>query len=480
MTRIVLEGSATSGGERYLLLPFEVPEDCRRIDVSYAFGAELGRGHGDVCEPDILDLGLLDPAYEGLPSKQGFRGWSGGARRAVFIEEQHATPGYLPGDLPAGTWHVILGLARVGAAPCPYRVEIEISVARGPAKPGPGWFRGDLQSHTHHSDAKGSLLDLRQAARQRGLDFLAVTDHNTVSHHRYLAELSEPDLLLLPGMELTSYHGHANVWGVEGWVDFRLGSDADVAEAVAEVHRRGGLFSVNHPKHSPGCIGCDWTFQVPAGADSLEAWQGPWALRNWESLERYDAVLRSGRRLTLVGGSDRHQPGWPDPDPAEFQLGSPTTWLYLTELSREAVLDAIRAGRGFVSATPEGPRLELSVAGMPMGSTLMVGGEAEAHAVRCRVEGAAGETLILVGAAGEVGRFEVTSHEFVVELEATGEALRDWRYLRAEVIAAASLPAIRARVEAFARSRGLPWGLTLDEVFAQPYRLALSNPVYFA
>lgn len=473
MTRIVLEGAARSGGDPYLLLPFEVPAGCRRLDVSYSFDPNVAPGR----EPDILDLGLFDPAYEGHPSTRGFRGWSGGARRAVFIEKRHATPGYLPGEIQAGTWRVILGLARVGDRPCPYRVEIEISFDRPAARPGPGWYRGDLQSHTHHSDAKGSPLDLRQAARERGLDFLAVTDHNTVSHHPYLVELSEPDILLIPGMELTTYRGHANVWGVDDWVDFRITSDAEVARAVSEAHARGGLFSVNHPKYSPGCIGCDWNFEIPADADSLEAWQGPWAQRNWESLERYDAVLRSGRRLTLVGGSDRHQPGWPDPDPVEMQLGSPTTWLYLTELSQTAVLAAIRTGNGFVSATPEGPRLELTVDGAPMGSQVIVRGPGP-HLIRCRVEGAAGEVLSVHGAGGEVRRFSVTSDELVAELEVSGDELRTWRYVRAEVSAAASLPAIRARVETVAQTRVLPWGITLDEVFAQPYRLALSNPIY--
>lgn len=502
MTTVVLEGNADADVGRYLFLPFEVPVGCRRIDVSYSFGGELGAGEGGAggaggaggggrpgsgAEPDILDLGLVDPGFgeshdgrfgEGSVA-DGFRGWSGGFRRAVFIEERHATPGYLPGPLVAGTWHVVLGLARVGAVPCPYRVEVGLSFERPAAGPGAGWYRGDLQSHTHHSDAKGSLLDLRQAARERSLDFLAVTDHNTVSHHRHLPELSAPDLLLVPGMELTSYFGHANVWGAVGAVDFRLGSDADVAVAVATVHRCGGLFSVNHPKYTPGCIGCDWTFAVPEGADSLEAWQGPWLQRNWESLARYDDVLRTGRRLTLVGGSDRHQPGWPDPDPVEVQLGSPTTWLWLDELSVAGVLGAIRSGRGFVSASPQGPFIELTVDGVAMGGSVggaaRGAGEADAvRSVRCRVAGAAGEVLSLVGAAGEFARVEVAGDEFVFE----SEVRLSGPFVRAEVVAGASLPGIRDRVEEFASVRGLPWGITVAEVFAQPYRLALSNPVY--
>jgi hypothetical protein len=47
------------------------------------------------------------------------------------------------------------------------------------------------------------------------------------------------------------------------------------------------------------------------------------------------------------------------------------------------------------------------------------------------------------------------------------------------VCAAAGLSARRDTVEAASRQRPLPYGITVDEVFARPYRLALSNPVYF-
>ncbi|MBA2528484.1 MAG: PHP domain-containing protein, partial [Euzebyales bacterium] len=50
----------------------------------------------------VLDLGLFDA--------DGFRGYSGGARDSVVVTRTAATPGYLPGPLPAGEWRVLLGL----------------------------------------------------------------------------------------------------------------------------------------------------------------------------------------------------------------------------------------------------------------------------------------------------------------------------------------------------------------------------------
>ncbi len=476
MTRAVesktFEGTLTPAERArspYLYLPFEVPPGMTRLDMSYSFDEENS----------ILDLGLFDPTLGPFPSRSGFRGWSGSARREVYVARDGATPGYIPGEIVPGTWQVVFGLARVLDG-CRYRVEVGWDDAPRPlvapvrrvgvARANPGLYRGDLQSHTFYSDAKGSPEDLVAVAKERSLDFLAVTDHNTNSHHRKLGELSSPDLLLIPGEEITTYRGHANVWGVDGWVDFRVEQEEYLDVLVDYVHARGGLFSVNHPKATPNCLGCDWEYEVPSATDSLEAWQGPWAYQNWESLSRYDVLLRQGRRLALVGGSDRHQPGYPDTDPTFLQVGSPTTWLWLDDLSVASILKAVKTGRGFVSESPNGPRLELRVGGQEMGDTLQ---RAPGNAVTAsaRVEGAQGDLLRWVGSEGVVRETVIDAEHFSDEWQ--------WqvagRYIRLEVVAKASLPFFKAELARLEQVKERPNFLSILE---QPWRRALSNPVY--
>ncbi len=454
----------------YLYLPLEISEGTTRLTVRCRFD-----------EGSILDLGLFDPAMQPFPSHTGFRGWSGSARREVFVATDEATPGYLPGLIQAGRWQVVLGLAKVALEGCAYRVEVTTDDAPRPliapagtvaaAKSEPGWYRGDLQSHTFYSDAQGSPEDLVAVAKDRDLDFLAVTDHNTNSHHRKLAELSSSRLLLIPGEEVTTYRGHANVWGLSGWADFRVEQDGDLDRLIGDVHARGGLFSVNHPKATPNCLGCDWEYPVPDDADSLEAWQGPWVFQNWESLERYDTLLRQGRRLTLVGGSDRHQPGYPDPDPTFLQVGSPTTWLELSDLSVPSVLEAIRAGRGFVSESPEGPGLEFSLNGVGMGETVEAGRNVEAVG---RVRGAKGDLLHWVGDSGVLRETLIETDDFTDAWAWKTEGL----YLRLEVVAKASLPVFERELRGLERSGKFPGHLSSAEILKHPWRRALSNPVY--
>lgn len=481
--RRVLEGVLhPEASEPVALLPFEVPANCVRITLRYRHDA----GH-------ILDLGLLDPAAAPFPSAEGFRGWSGGARREATVGLRDATPGYLAGELPAGLWHVMLGRAHVGTDGCAYRVEIDVerddagraaqplvadvseapleAAAIAPIDVDAPWYPGDLQSHTHHSDAQGSVDELLSAARSRGLRFLAVTDHNTVSHHADLRRHAVGPVLPVPGMEVTTYRGHANVWGARGWVDFRIASDADVPRMVRRAHDLGGLVSVNHPKRQPGCIGCDWTYPVPGEADALEAWQGPWWLRNWESLARYDALLARGHRLTLVGGSDRHQPAGPETDPDVLRVGSPTTWLQLARLSVPNVLQALRSGRAAVSESPVGPRIELASGVTRMGDPLP---PAAAHRVTAVVLGADGERLRWMSARGPVREVPIVGARF----EDTWAWTPDGPYLRAEVVAEGSLPRRLAELAAWTERRPLPYGITLEEVHAHPWALALGNPLY--
>ena len=62
----------------------------------------------------VLDLGCLGP--------DGFRGWSGGARGSFVITADGATPGYLPGELEAGIWQVMIGVHRIPPDGTGYRV----------------------------------------------------------------------------------------------------------------------------------------------------------------------------------------------------------------------------------------------------------------------------------------------------------------------------------------------------------------------
>jgi hypothetical protein len=307
----------------------------------------------------VLDLGCAGPA--------GFRGWSGGARRSFVITADAATPGYRAGELEPGTWQVVLGLYRVPPDGADYQVTAELATAPGrlvpeppglappplapadrlprrelPAAPGRRWLAGDLHAHTVHSDGAMTVPELARFATERGLDFLAVTDHNTVSHHPELAGATASyGVTLLPGQELTTEAGHANALGDLGWIDFREPPDRWLAATEAA----GGLLSVNHP------IGghVSWMAPMTRRPPLLEVWHWSWLDPHWTMPLGWWMAWHPA--AIPVGGSDWHRPG------SDAPPGAPTTWVEAEADDPGAISAALAAGRTAVSARRDGPVL---------------------------------------------------------------------------------------------------------------------------
>lgn len=321
----------------YQYVPFDVPSGAAGVAVTLSFDRSRG----------VLDLGVFSP--------EGFRGYSGGARDRFVINAAEATPGYLPGPLPTGAWQVLLGLHRIPDEGLPWTVEVEVGdviverlrpppslperpPARAlPAPAGRCWVAGDLHAHTVHSDGVATISELAALARGRGLDFLAVTDHNTTSHHPHLGAISEwSGVVLVPGQEVTTDTGHANCFGDVGWVDFRQPADA----WLVHTQSRGGLLSINHPLAGE----LSWRKSLSGAPHLIEAWHVSWDRRGRQPLDWWARIGGVG-----IGGSDLH-------DPAMWRLGTPTTWVQVVEGSGvQGVMDGLAAGRVAISAEPDGP-----------------------------------------------------------------------------------------------------------------------------
>ena len=462
----------------YFYVPFELPAPARRLTVRYHYSARMH--HGQREGGNVIDIGLFGPEGAHFPGGAGFRGWSGSDRLTFTVGREEATPGYLPGPLPAGRYQVILGLYRIWAEGADYEIEVQAELAEtagdaawaGPRvdvdrlEPAPDdggeewlWLKGDLQSHTYHSDGKGSPAYLASKARALGLDFLAITDHNTVSHHAALAELSDEQLLLIPGQEVTTYYGHMNVWGASRWCDFRCRSDEEMAALIALAHAHGGLCSINHPKEG----GPAWTYGLDLPVDALEVWQGPWPHRNEESLALWERLLNEGRRVPVVGGSDYHCPSESQGRSGEtgfLRLGQPTTWVRARGRDAGAVLEAILAGRTSISALPDGPRLDLRAGAGGKGDVVQMGQALRLDAgreARVTVEAVGGDGLILrlateAGVAHEE-KVQGAAQRVVVTLPAE-------RYIRAELVGDMAAEDLPPQAPADLDLRGWRWALT--------------------
>ena len=425
---IVLTGSIAPEQEKgYLHVPFDMPPRAVRLDVSYSYSDPVS-SDPRLRNGNTLDLGVFDE--RGIaPITAGFRGHSGSARPSFFITETAATPGYLEGPLNPGRWHIMLGPYKVAPQGCTYRVEVRVAVSEGrrslqempyPVATLPSsrprarfapWLRGELHCHTFHSDGASSAAEVVDLALARGLDFLAIADHHTLSAHRELAGLPDPGLILVRAVEATAFRAHLNVWGVSRWIDDRVQTAEEMATVIAAAKAYGGLTSCNHPRP----FGPDWDYRSVTTFDCVEVWNGPWVRDNQLALDFWLEQLAAGRHAVAVGGSDYHRPTDFSDDPYRG-LGAPTTWVYAPGATSEAdVVNAIRRGRVALSDRPDGPHVELCGPGGALTGDLIPRRGDGRLAVRVRCRRAAGCRLTLHDQAGVLSAHDVAGDDFTVE-----------------------------------------------------------------
>ena len=428
---LVLSGELTGADHQtYREVAFEAPPGLSRITVEVAYSGREER--------TTVDLGLRDP--------ERVRGWSGGTKTRFTVAVEEATPSYLPGPIIPGTWRLILGVPNIRASSrSTYEAKVWFEragavftgFADAPLDPAAGWYRGDLHSHTGHSDGSCQPQSRRgqtdtagrvpcpvfrtvETAAERGLDFIAVTDHNTSSHFEALRELQmgHDRLLLIPGREITTFQGHANVFGPIAPLDFQVGGPRapDMNAVITRTQVLGGLFSVNHPAVPSGeiCMGCGWTASGTdwSGVAAIEVMNGGSIRAMGGEAETalsgvafWEALLNQGHRITAIGGSDNHDADLAAATPSA--IGRPTTVVWAEALSHPAILDGIRSGRVFIDLDGlSAHKLEFSAQaddGPPvhMGASI-------------RAQGSAWFNVTVLGVAG--GRIEVIRDGRVVNL----------------------------------------------------------------
>lgn len=342
--------------KQHVPLRFEVPDQIEQLEITLDYEPHQVDGRSN-----LLTLTVFDP------HRVRGEGHKMEPHQTVTLSLNQATPGYIAGEIPAGEWLIVINTHMV-LAPVRYRLQIvwsagETSAVRAASLPastaprGAGWYRGDLHAHTVHSDAHWDVPDLIAYARQQRLDFVTLSDHNTVSGLAQMDSFSAGDLLTLGGLELTTYYGHALALGVRTWIDWRVqASTRTMTGILQEVEAQGGLFIIAHPMAlgDPVCTGCDWQYTdvMPGAARCVEIWNSPWdepGSRNDLALHLWYQWLNQGYRMVATTGSDIH--GLP---PQVTTYGRDV--VYAQALSERAILAAVRQGHLYLSA---GPRLEL-------------------------------------------------------------------------------------------------------------------------
>ena len=428
---------------KFIQLPFEVESGVKGMRIRYCFAKSAP---GD--DNPTLDLGVYGakaPSSNTWSQAQR-RGWSGSSVRLIGIGEngysdeatydaarKNYVPGrtsraFKPGPIEAGTWAVELGAGWIDpdGAGVDWRVEVVTSTNAGwaddpfvadpyapnVANPNPGWYQGDLHVHGESEPGNAPMnqtlnLGFKPISEGgSGLDFISLVEHNNDNSRLVLGSYQDarPGKLIIPGVEVTTYNGHANAHGSNNFADFRFSDiyrwddDGDDVQTDAELSLvrgpinpsqefqnildGGGFTQVNHPetlKAAPQlCRGCAWTYDdARTGWDKVSAIEiangaggapiaNPTSMNTFtiSAIETYERLLAAGFHIAAVGSSDDHQGGEAD-GPLDGKVGTGATVVHADQLSQAAITEAVKAGHTYAKPFgTTGPNVEMT-AGEP-------------------------------------------------------------------------------------------------------------------
>jgi len=198
----------------------------------------------------------------------------------------------------------------------------------------------DLHVHTHYSyDSLITPEDLVFYAKKRGLDGVAITDHDRTDGALKIAK--ETDVLIIPGIEVSSSNGH--VLGLNAQKPIPQGLSAD--ETVDRIHEAGGMAVACHPVgFFKGKLGK----HINSKFDAVEVINSSAFPFNYAVKHSQRIASRLG--IAEVGGSDAHYGP---------EIGCAYT-VVEAELEVEGIIKALRKGlcQPFGRAIPLTTRLK--------------------------------------------------------------------------------------------------------------------------
>jgi len=184
----------------------------------------------------------------------------------------------------------------------------------------------DLHVHTtYSSDSLITPKDLIYYAKKRGLNAIAVTDHNYLEGAYKIAK--ETDFLIVPGMEVSSADGHIVALNVRELIPRGFSAP----ETVARIHKAGGIAIACHPYvFFKGCL----KENVGNTFDAVEVINSRAFPFNRSVRKAEETAKRLG--LSRVAGTDSHYGP---------QIGCAYTVVDASEPTVEAITKAIVEGK---------------------------------------------------------------------------------------------------------------------------------------
>lgn len=211
------------------------------------------------------------------------------------------------------------------------------------------YYKGDFHGHTNYSDGKMNSLQAINTMTMQELDFMALTEHNSIAYG-----FKETEVLMIPSFELTLPDGHINIHGIKNNNLFdTITSFEGLMNNTIKKYSSECNISINHMFLNP------WHFTAKEvdikNLNTIEiicdpTYDGSTEANN-KAVAFLDFLWDKGYSIYGIGGSDSHN------HPHELYDGStepsiygdPCTYVYCPGLSIENIISGIKNGHCYVS-----------------------------------------------------------------------------------------------------------------------------------
>ena len=213
------------------------------------------------------------------------------------------------------------------------------------------WYRVELHTHTIASDGIMEPDELIRRSKARGYDAIVITDHNTTTSCQSAMNIGKKEgLLVIPGIEWTTFWGHIVITGGKSNVDWRSVNLENIDDKLAQVKKAGDLVTIAHPKRlgTPFCSECRFLYKIAdyKNVDAYEVWSHYDPHIREESIKakkEWSEIVNKGFKVTPVYGYDWHTPDEDGPAFAYTYVGMDG------ELNQENLMQAIKDGHTYMS-----------------------------------------------------------------------------------------------------------------------------------
>ncbi len=204
----------------------------------------------------------------------------------------------------------------------------------------------DMHVHTRYSDSSASVDEVLAVAQSRGLDGLAITDHQTLEG-AYEALKKKGTLIIIPGEEIKTAQGEILALGIRKTIP----EDLPMTETLQRIHAQQGLAILPHPTvplFGRAKEGTLKNLQI----DGLEAISAITPLP--QHFLRKNLELAKRLRVPVTAGSDSH---------FAKTVGDAYTIVYTESRNVGGILRAVKLGYTSIGGGPSRFAFKLGIVG---------------------------------------------------------------------------------------------------------------------